>query len=713
MRESAFLDAAWWPLAELGEALATLGEAHGLAAPASADSQGSGPPPAEDAVDDWLYRAGSRLGIEAIPVDSTVRDLRSFLAHGGPAILRVAHRGRPGFLALTWQSRGQPLFMTRAGKRLRVPAEPVEALLTRDLVDPLRPEILRVLTAAGIAPARQARVCAAMVHERIGGEAVSGLTLLRLPASADFARQARHAGLYRRLAQIAGLFVLLYGAELWSWQLIGGATIAGRLDWGWLAAWLLLALTMLPGRLLAGWSEAVFALDFGRLLKARLLAGALALAPDAVKRRGVGGMIGQVMEAQALEGLALGGAFAVLVGLIELGFAGWVLHLGAAPLLHPALLAGFAVLTTLMGLQFHRRITAWTTRRLGLTDYLVEAMIGHRTRLAQERPQRRDGSEDALQAGYFSAARHMDRATLGFGAGLSIGWGLAALAALAPALAGRTPPGATALAISLGGMMLAQRALGEIGGGLSSLSRARFAWQQVATIFRAGTRPEQPGLPVTSRPVGGAAGRRASAGPVLEARALRYRHEGASAPVLDGVDLAIAAGDRILIEGPSGGGKSTLANVLTGLRPAQGGLLLLDGLDPPTLGDAWHGQVTAAPQFHENHILSGTLAFNLLMARQWPPSAEDLAEAAELCEELGLGELLRRMPGGLNQRVGETGWQLSHGERSRIFLARALLQRAAVTILDESFASLDPLTMDRCLGTALKRAETLVVIAHP
>jgi ATP-binding cassette subfamily B protein len=71
------------------------------------------------------------------------------------------------------------------------------------------------------------------------------------------------------------------------------------------------------------------------------------------------------------------------------------------------------------------------------------------------------------------------------------------------------------------------------------------------------------------------------------------------------------------------------------------------------------------------------------------------------------------MPGGIHQRVGETGWQLSHGERSRIFLARALLQKADVTILDESFASLDPATMDQCLRTALDRSATLVVIAHP
>ena len=63
--------------------------------------------------------------------------------------------------------------------------------------------------------------------------------------------------------------------------------------------------------------------------------------------------------------------------------------------------------------------------------------------------------------------------------------------------------------------------------------------------------------------------------------------------------------------------------------------------------------------------------------------------------------------------VGETGWQLSQGERSSIYIARALLQRASVVLLDESFAALDPENLRRCLTCVLKRAETLIVVAHP
>ena len=79
-----------------------------------------------------------------------------------------------------------------------------------------------------------------------------------------------------------------------------------------------------------------------------------------------------------------------------------------------------------------------------------------------------------------------------------------------------------------------------------------------------------------------------------------------------------------------------------------------------------------------------------------------LAEA--ICRDLELGSLLGKMPNGIHQVVGETGWQLSHGERSRVFLARALLQQADVLILDESFAALDPET---------EKAPTLVRIGLP
>lgn len=153
---------------------------------------------------------------------------------------------------------------------------------------------------------------------------------------------------------------------------------------------------------------------------------------------------------------------------------------------------------------------------------------------------------------------------------------------------------------------------------------------------------------------------------------------------------------------------------LAGLRVPQSGLLLLEGLDRHSLGlDGWRRRAVAAPQFQENHVLTNTFAFNLLMGREWPPRPGDFEEAQAVCRELGLGELLDRMPAGLLQMVGESGWQLSHGEKSRLYIARALLQRAELVVLDESFAALDPESLRRALRCVLERARTLLVIAHP
>jgi ATP-binding cassette subfamily B protein len=142
--------------------------------------------------------------------------------------------------------------------------------------------------------------------------------------------------------------------------------------------------------------------------------------------------------------------------------------------------------------------------------------------------------------------------------------------------------------------------------------------------------------------------------------------------------------------------------------------LLSGGLDIHALGAAgWRDRVVSSPQFHANHILTETLAFNLLMGRRWPATASDLAEAEEVCRGLGLGDLLDRMPSGLLQMVGDGGWQLSHGERSRIFIARGLLQKPELMILDESFGSLDPETLKAAMEYTLDHSKGLLVIAHP
>jgi ATP-binding cassette subfamily B protein len=269
----------------------------------------------------------------------------------------------------------------------------------------------------------------------------------------------------------------------------------------------------------------------------------------------------------------------------------------------------------------HRR--DWTEARLDLTHDLVERMVGHRTRLAQEAPERwHDGEDQGLER-YLERARVMDRAAAWLIALVPRGWLLLGLLGLAPAFVTRHASPA-ALAVGLGGMLLAYEAFRKLAAGLWHLAGAAIAWQQVAPLFHAAARPEINTPPSLAGAPGGVTGVSGGRQPVLEAQDLVFRYRDRGDPVLRGCSLRVCTGDRLLLEGPSGGGKSTFAALLTGLRVPESGLLLLGGLDRQTLGSGgWRRRVAAAPQFHDNHVFSATFTFNLLMGRRWPPRPEE------------------------------------------------------------------------------------------
>jgi ATP-binding cassette subfamily B protein len=494
-----------------------------------------------------------------------------------------------------------------------------------------------------------------------------------------------------------------------AWWILGKAALGDQLDRGWLIAWAMLLLTAVPFRLFATRAQGLFAINAGSLLKQRLLYGALRLEPEEVRREGAGQMMGRVIESAAVEHLALSGGFLGLAALLELAMAAAILALGAAGALHTAALVIWTAIALWIIFRHLRSRRHWTTTRLTMTNDLIERMIGHRTRLAQQSPASWHDGEDQMCERYLEQSTAMDRAAT-LQASAARGWVLIGVAALVPAfMQGGASP--AQIAISLGGILLASRALMKLTQSIQSLMSAGIAWQQVAPLFQAATRQkDEPAAAMLDFDM-----REPERGQTaLEAHDIRFGYSDRGETTLRVRDLKIKAGDRLLLRGASGSGKSTLANLLTGLRVPQSGLLMLGGVDHRSLGSvAWRQRVVSAPQFHENHVLTGTFAFNLLMGRGWPPTQKDFEEAESVCRELGLGNLLERMPAGLLQMVGETGWQLSHGERSRLYMARALLQQADLVILDESFAALDPENLRQCLECALARASTLLVVAHP
>ncbi len=666
----------------------------------------------------------ARLGLEIEETETPHSDAESMIRGCGPALLRVPGGGGAGpayLLAVLGAARGRGK-VRLLGPDLAVrrrPASEVARHLSRQLEAPALPEVEHLLERLALPARRAERARTALLRERLRQARLGDCWLLRLPPGANFWRQMSDEGLPWELARYLVAYALSFGLVLLSWWTLGRGALDGHLSRDWLAAWALILISLVLPRQLSTWSQAKLAAGAGTLLKRRLLAGALKLEPDEIRHQGAGELLGRVIESQAVQTHALLGGFLATVAGIELVMSAWVLSRGAAAWLQVVLLAVWTLVILLAGWRYFEHRRRWTDDRLSLTHELVESLVGHRTRMAQERRERWHQREDRLLESYLVSSRRMDRRRA-FLVVSSFAWVSIGIAGMLPAfVAGGNS--VAALALSVGGVLLASRALNKLSRGFTHLTGAWISWRQAAPLFHAAARePEATAgldlaLSVGSRAGDGGSG--AGAEPevaVLEAQELVYRYRGRARPVLDGLSLAIHRGDRILIEGPSGGGKSTLAAILTRLRPPGSGLLLLGGLDRHTVSpDVWRRHVVSAPQFHENHVFTETFAFNLLMGRRWPPRRGDVAEAVALCRDLGLGELLERMPAGLMQLVGETGWQLSHGERSRLFMARALLQGAEVVILDESFAALDPENLQRALHCALERAPTLLIIAHP
>jgi ATP-binding cassette subfamily B protein len=713
-----------WPAERLGEALEALGRAAGAAG--STPSASGVDLRDASALGAWIEHAAAELGVEAEPASALHGDLLAALRNASPAIVRApgglsrrsaatarpepAPGAEPRFFVLAGGGGRSVVLLAPDGTPRRVAARALAELLAEPLEEPLRVEVDGLLAAAGVTGARLARARRALLDERLGAAEAASLWLVRLPPGASLWRRAVEARLPRRAFALLAAHAASYGVWLLAWWLAGRGVLEDRLDRGWLLGWALMLLAIAPLRLLGAWSSGLFALSAGALLKQRLLAGALALSPEEVRREGAGRLLGRVIESEAVESLALGGGVAAVTAAIELLVSAIVLAQGAGGALHPLLLAGCAALGGALAARTLAARRRWTDARLSMTHELVERMVGHRTRLAQEPRAEWHAGEDAALDRYLARSRDLDRSHVRLTALVPGLWTIAGVLGLLPAfLRGSATP--ASMAVGLGGVLLAASALKGLVGGLASLSGAAIAWKEVGPLFRAAERAEPPPPLLAPRLPAELPGEE---GALLSAHELVFRHAGRTRPVLRGASLQIAANDRVLLEGPSGGGKSTLAALLTGLRAPESGLLLLGGLDRATLGaSGWRRRVAAAPQFHENHVLTGSFAFNLLMGRRWPPREADLAEAQAICEELGLGELLARMPSGFEQMVGETGWQLSHGEKSRLYMARALLQGADVVVLDESFAALDPATLRRALACAAARSKALVVVAHP
>jgi len=195
--------------------------------------------------------------------------------------------------------------------------------------------------------------------------------------------------------------------------------------------------------------------------------------------------------------------------------------------------------------------------------------------------------------------------------------------------------------------------------------------------------------------------------PVIEVRNLRFRYSPHEPYVLDGVSLRIESGESVAITGPSGGGKTTLVNILLGILTPTDGEVLVDGAPVRGPGAASLRKM-AGTVLQDDVLFAGSIGENISF---FDPRFN--ADRAQRCARIAaIHDDIVAMPMGYNTLVGDMGTVLSGGQKQRVLLARALYKQPSVLFLDEATSHLD-IDRERVVNTAIARlAMTRVIVAH-
>ncbi|MGH8631232.1 MAG: lipid A export permease/ATP-binding protein MsbA [Burkholderiales bacterium] len=191
---------------------------------------------------------------------------------------------------------------------------------------------------------------------------------------------------------------------------------------------------------------------------------------------------------------------------------------------------------------------------------------------------------------------------------------------------------------------------------------------------------------------------------------VNFQYPRASRPALTDVNLLVRAGEMVALVGSSGGGKTTLANMVARFYSPDSGRILLDGhdLDSLTL-ESLRGNIALVSQ--EVALFNDTVAANIAYGINAGATRQQVEQAAEAAHAM---DFIRAMPQGLDTLIGENGVRLSGGQRQRLAIARTILKNAPVLILDEATSALDS-ESEKHVQAALEelmRERTTIVIAH-
>jgi subfamily B ATP-binding cassette protein MsbA len=191
---------------------------------------------------------------------------------------------------------------------------------------------------------------------------------------------------------------------------------------------------------------------------------------------------------------------------------------------------------------------------------------------------------------------------------------------------------------------------------------------------------------------------------------VRFTYATRTQPALDGVSLSISPGETVALVGSSGGGKTTLVNMLPRFYAPDAGRILLDSHDLQSLTlESLRANIALVSQ--DVVLFNDTIRANIAYGRMGGAGEAQVRAAAEAAHAI---EFIRETPQGLETVIGESGMRLSGGQRQRLAIARALLKDAPVLILDEATSALDS-ESERLVQEALDalmRGRTTIVIAH-
>ena len=198
--------------------------------------------------------------------------------------------------------------------------------------------------------------------------------------------------------------------------------------------------------------------------------------------------------------------------------------------------------------------------------------------------------------------------------------------------------------------------------------------------------------------------------PAVSIRGVSFRYPDAAKDSIKNINLEISPGQIVAIVGPSGAGKTTLADLILGVLPRQIGEMTVSGKPPLEAITTWPGAISYVPQ--DVSIVNGSIKANVSLG--YSPEQSSDARIAECLKIAQLEKLIIDSPLGTDIQVGDQGAKLSGGQRQRLGIARAMFTNPALLVLDEATSSLDGQT-EADLSEAinnLKGQVTIVLIAH-